>query len=396
MSARRGAPNHLTARLKDATVFLVFAVLYLIGASWTEEQVTRDSLGAALPAWSLVEHDTLELSGQTRYDAWIADTGHGYYSTRTPGLIAVTTLGYLVSSPFVTDFVVWPSTAMAVATSLGTLIVVAVIAAGWGRPAMLVSVIALGAGSALWGIAADEIWPHGPATLMVALALLSISRGRLWLGGVFLGFGILIRPPIAVIALILGVGLAISRRSSRPLLAIGGPSIVGAALLLFYNWVVFHSWSPTALYTGEGALVARSIGEWATNVALVFFSPKHGLFVWSSWILIALVFSRGRWKTIPDWARWAVLASLIFLLVHVAINRVSGGLPFNYRYPLEALVLATPVLAAWMANAFDSKGTAAFACLMVLSSTFLQAAHVFLAECAYLGTTRATCNLLGL
>lgn len=375
----------------------VLTLVYVLTARWDVSDQTRDSLGAALPAWSLVERGTLDLAPFKDHGVWIVATDNGYYSNRTPGLIAFTALGYLVASPWVSSFNSWPATLVAVVTTAGAVMSLAFLGEVRERPsASLLAIVLVGLGTSLWGVAADQIWPHGPAVLAVALALLFISKNKLWLAGVALGLGILVRSPVVVIAAMVGLGLSLSRKSIWPAFAIGVPTSVAATALLIYNSLLFGSISPTAAYQQFGGMTGSSSwSSWLGNTLVALFSHRYGVLVWSFWLVMAISLIPYAWKRSPDWMRWTPIAALAYVLTHTYLNRASGGLPFGYRYPLEAIVLITP-LAMTGLKAIEERRV--YATLLVLSgaaSVFLQSAYTILSRCKAIGTLAPMCDLLG-
>jgi hypothetical protein len=80
--------------------------------------------------------------------------------------------------------------------------------------------------------------------------------------------------------------------------------------------------------------------------------------------------------------------------VHARLNRASGGLAFNYRYPLEPLVMMAPLLAlgavAWVRRGATTR-LLVFAGAAV--SVFLQALYVFTLTCEPAGPGQLLCSL---
>jgi hypothetical protein len=386
---------------RPLSVLLMLVLLigvYSISATWGAEGQTRDSLGTALPAWNLAEHGTLEMSEVTEVDAWLVETPHGVFSNRSPGLVLITALGYLVASPFVTDFVFWPATLVAVVTSALAIALVAKVGHMLAGAANRYAFLLVGLGTAVWGVASDQIWPHGPAALCVALAVYFLATDRDGLAGVALGVGLLIRPPLALLAAIVGIGLAISRRRMKPLVDLGVPTLIAAAAFLAYNHFIFGSWSVTAGYDAFGGLgrTAETASAWIRNISIALVSPEYGILLWSPWIVIGVLCLRRIWSDLPDWARWAPLAFIVYLVVHVRINRVSGGLPYNYRYLIEPIILISPVLMGALWRARRDKVLRAATWATALVAIGLQFAFVYISECVGIGTANPHCGLFGL
>jgi hypothetical protein len=232
---------------------------------------------------------------------------------------------------------------------------------------------------------------------LMAATVWALARDRTWLTGGLLGLSILVRPPLAVVALVLGLALGWQRRSTRPIVSIGLPAGLGLLTLLAYNRWIFGSFSVSG---GYGDFVAngagyRTVTGYLSNLFGTFFNGTNGLFVWSPWILVALAYTlmRRNWAE-GDWAIPAALAGLVYLLVHTGLNRFWGGLAFNYRYALEPLTLTLPFLASDLATI---RGNAlwrlAFSTTLGVSIV-LQAAVAYLMTCVEQGGGSASCTIL--
>lgn len=377
---------------------LGLALVFAATATWGEEGQTRDSTGAAAAGWNLVQNQSLDLSEFAANDAWLVETEHGWLSNRAPGLIAFSAVGYLIAYPFTDGFVFWPATLIAVVTS--SLAVGYAVLTSWKLQVRWAPwpFVMLGLATSVWSVASDQLWPHGPAALFIALAVWSLATEREWLAGIALGMALLIRPPVAVIAVVVGLGLAFYRRSTRPLFQIGLPSSVAAAVYLVYNQVLFGSWSPVAPYEASGGLTTATgtVEGGLEKILTVFLSPRYGVLVWTPWILVGLVGLHRVWRSSPDWAKLLPLAGFAYLAVHVQLNRVSGGLPYNYRYAIEAVALAAPILFAALWASREDRVMKYFGVLMVLVAIGLQVAFMFVSECTGIGTPNPRCGLFGL
>jgi hypothetical protein len=391
-------------RPRQSRIALVVGVtallfVYAATATWTSDGQTRDTRGAALPGWNLVENGSLELSEFSSLDAWLVETDDGWFSNRSPGLIAVASVGYLLTAPFTDSFSYWPSTMMAILMSAAAAGLVAATAERLGGEWSHWPIVIVGLASSVWSIAADQLWPHGPAAMFLALGVWGLTTDRNWLVGAVFGLAVLVRPPVAVIAFVIGVGLSLYRRDAKPLFQIGVPTSVAAVAYLFYNWLIFGSLSPTAAYEAVGGGLRSgtdTLQSSLANVLVAFASPRYGVLVWTPWIIVGMVATSRAWKSLPDWARILAPAAIIYLMVHVQINRVSGGLPYNYRYAIEAVVVAAPVL---IAGLWTKRGDGLFktaTVITVLTALTLQIAFVFVSECTGIGTATPKCGLFGL
>ena len=122
---------------------------------------------------------------------------------------------------------------------------------------------------------------------------LGVARDRHWLVGWILAAAILVRPPLAVVALVLGLpdGMEDDGRL-RLVISIGAPSALGLLALVLYNRVVFGTFS---IAGGYGDFVGRRLGVsslrgYVANLFGTFFDGSNGLFAWSPWILVTVLF----------------------------------------------------------------------------------------------------------
>jgi hypothetical protein len=157
--------------------------------------------------------------------------------------------------------------------------------------------------------------------------------------------GVLLRPVTAVVPFVLALVAAWQRRWAAAV-ALGAPAVVALAGVVAYNDWAFGR--PT-ISGGYGAgfgdrLQGQSPLEYLGNVVDMSVSPQNGLFFWSPIVLVACLGLPAVWRDLPEWVRQSSIAGLVYLLVHLRLNRASGGLPYDYRYPLESLALALPAL----------------------------------------------------
>lgn len=209
------------------------------------------------------------------------------------------------------------------------------------------SVAALGTGA--WSVAADKLWQHGPAMMCISVGTFLTSRNRFWGAGLAFAGALLVRPHTAIIAAALGLTVAVRRRSIVPALQLGSTAAIGLAGLIAYNDWVFGEPSISGGYGSTfGDRVAGSDPiAWLGRVIAAFVDPSVGMVWTSSFLVVCLLGVRHVRRDAPDWAVGAAIGGALYLLVQLKANRVSGGFGFfSYRYPLEALMAAAPILAS--------------------------------------------------
>jgi hypothetical protein len=235
--------------------------------------------------------------------------------------------------------------AVSTAAAVGLLAVVFRRLGGSATQAFMAASVA-GVGTSAWAVAADSLWQHGPAMLWVALALV-LSESRLLGSGLAYGAAILTRPPLAIIAAGSGLVQSWRQRSVRPALLVGAGAAAGLVAFLVYNGLVFGDPSISAGYGPvfqNNVVSGLDVGRYLRTLFDALFSRQVGVFVYSPFLLVLLPGLRAGWRAAPSWARGAALGGVVYLLVQYKANRATGGDFIGYRYPLEPLVAAAPVL----------------------------------------------------
>jgi alpha-1,2-mannosyltransferase len=236
---------------------------------------------------------------------------------------------------------------------------------GWAAA----TAILLAAGTGLWLNGAYQLWQHGPASMWIAAAVWAASRAR-WLGsGLLAGVAVLTRPPVAFISAGIGIFAALKARSWAPLVKHGAGALVGTGALLAFNYWLFGTITISGGYgsTFSDNLLTADTWWYARNLAGGFFSIDRGVFVWTPILAIATMGLPKAWRQAPGWAVGALVGGTVLLLIQFRLNRYSGGDGFfSYRYPLEAIVAATPLLAVGAKRLWD--GASALRLLLPLAA----------------------------
>lgn len=353
--ARPGWRRRLDDALTDASAWTVFAVVagpllavYLATASYAMPQ-SPDIVAAALPAWQLAERGTLALDDHAGDNPWLVDTGERIVSNRQPGVIAWALPFYaLAPDTSADDPPLGPAgVAAAVAAALAMGVLALVFRTLVPPPAAVAAALVAGLGTATWTVSADGLWPHGPGQLWLALGMLALRGAHFARAGLGFAAAILTRPNAAVVAAVTGLYAAWRQRSLRPAVLVGAASAAGVAVLVAYNTLVFGSPSLTGGYPSDftDRLTTMTLTRYAENVVGTLVSPSRGVLVLSPFLLVLAPGLRAAWRAAPDWVRGSALGGLVYLLLHLRMNRFWGGTNFfSYRYPLEALTLAAPLL----------------------------------------------------
>ena len=243
-----------------------------------------------------------------------------------------------------------------------------------GRATLLAMAVG-GLGTGAWSVASDRLWQHGPAMMCISIGTYFASRDRFVASGLAFGAGVLIRPHTVVVAALIGIAVAINRRSIREMLALGTASFLGVVALALYNNAVFGDLSISGGYGGGFAdrVVGSSPLLLVQRMAEAFVHLRVGI-LWSSpFIALSLWALVKHRKSSPDWAVGAALGAVAYLVIQFRANRVTGGDGFfGYRYLLEALMAAGPMLAysTWLYLQDEGIRRRLFAVLAIASGGF--------------------------
>lgn len=327
-------------------------VLYLATASYGLPQ-SPDPVATALPAWRLAEHGTMALDEYAGENPWLVDTGERVVSNRQPGVIAWGVPFYLLIPTTSGDEppMAPAGAAGAVAAALAMGVLALVLRRLIAPPAAVAGALVAGLATATWTVSADGLWPHGPTQLWLALGMLASAAGHHARAGLAWAAALLTRPNAAVVAAVTGLYASWRQRSVRPALLVGAVSGLGLLALIAYNTVVFDAPSISGGYPSDftDRLTGMSVRTYGENVLGTLVSPGRGILVLSPFLLLLLPGLRAGWRAAPAWTRGSALAGLLYLALHLRMNRFWGGTNFfSYRYPLETLTLAAPLLVlAW-------------------------------------------------
>lgn len=370
-AANRSAASRHDLR-SSLMVLALLAVVYTCTATWSQPY-NVDAFTNAIQARAFASGDVAvpEYADYTQdpYSGrllWVVDSPSGPTSQYPPGVALWGSLFYLADpsqsvQPIPANIGEGPTEIELTTPSLIPAAIAALVAAV-GAMAFVglmvrdllsfdqarAAVLALGLGTGVWSVASDKLWQHGPGAMFLAAGVWATSKNRFLLSGSAFAVAALIRPHTTLIAA--GVGLMVSwrRRDLRPALMIGATSVLGLVALVLYNAVVWDRASISGGYSGTFADNLQDFTPLRTLERLVMFwiDLEVGVLVFSPVVVIALLgLVRGA-KRAPDWAQGAALGGVAYLVVQFQANRLSGGEGFfGYRYPIEPLVVAAPLLA---------------------------------------------------
>ena len=382
-------------------VFIPFFALYVATAN-KDLPYHIDAITNVYSAWTigttgspiLEEHAGLTEPGYRATYGWVIESPRGPVSQYPPGTALLAAPLYTLFAPEAADVRLVAeneTTADPITVPVPSLVTAAVVASaaaagsvallglvlnqlGMGRTAQLAGVVTIGLGTGLWSVAADALWQHGPNTFWLMLGVWLAVRHR-WLGsGLAFGVLALTRLPVILVGIAFGIDLLVQRRFREAArLAIG--TVPGLSALVAYNWWVFGEPSLTGGYSDAFAakvLDADATG-YAANIVSALLDSQHGLVVWSPFIAIAIL-GIPLVRRVDRWVWTAAIGGSAYFLLQLKANRASGGDGFSYyRYPIEWVVAAGPLLIVAISVLWTRGTTARFAIL--IAAGFAVVAH---------------------
>lgn len=361
----------LGGRLRAATLvplllFLGVFTVYLSTAA--TERVNIDAWAASAGSWRIATTgtpwmdgiDVLELPGTHRGvdwgDVWIAESPNGHVTPqRMAGPIIAGVPFYLLfggSGTQADDFSLLPAAIGASALSaVAVLLLYLAVRKRAGVPLALGAALVFALATPTWVISANGLWTHPITQLGIAGAAYAASRDRWWAAGLWLAVGMLGRPHIALIAAVIGLGMAVSRRDWRPAFRVALPTSSALVFLTAWNYVVHGVASVGGPY---GRTTERAVGGYEggslggdqlLNYLGFLFSLNRGLLVWTPLIILfvpAVIRAR---KHVPEWSIWLAVGGVLYTFFQLRLNHFSGGVFFySYRHGLELLTAMAPLL----------------------------------------------------
>ncbi len=292
------------------------------------------------------------LGNRTPNDQWLSMAPNGHVvAQRMAGPIIVGVAFYAlldrVSNPDGFNLVVGGIAAAALTATTVMLLFLA-LRRSMSTQLALAAALVFGLATPTWSVSANGLWTHTVTQLGIAGAAWAATRSQWTLAGTFVAFGMLGRPHLALIAAVLGVGVAYSRRDFRPALGIAVPTVSSLGILAAWNHWMFGPWSIGGAY-GDDRL-GRVLGDTGRsqihNLAGFLVAPDRGLLIWTPVLLLLLPSLVRAWSSIPDWSRWLIAGGLVYTAVQLRFNSFDGGdTYYGYRYGLELITCLAPGLA---------------------------------------------------
>lgn len=391
-------PITLRRHLRDLfALVLILVPLFAVNARWGES-ANIDVTAAAAPSWRLVEAGTLDMTQYESQNPWfVVDRKGRLVSDRPPGLIAASLPMYFLWR--VDPFTHAPATLTSLLATLAAVLIVWWLALPLvGRGAALVGALTLAIGTTTWSISSAQMWPHGIGQLMAMLTVAGLAAHRYLAAGLASATAITIRPITAVYSALIGLGMAWRSRELRIAVKYGATAVSGVIAVVVYNRLIFGQWTLRGGH--EAGLLGGFGGDYGpraylANLSATFVGLRHGLFTLSPIVLTATVGAVMNRSRIHGWAKTAALSGLGYLLVHAAFNRASGGAELFYRYPLEALALASVALIVGAAEWYRESTMGRWLIMSTaIFSVSMQFVNVFYVSCLRANPETLACFLV--
>ena len=327
-------------------VSLLSTFVYLVTADFRVPQ-SIDTSAATVASWRLVFFHTLRFS-ESAGNRWLQLGPDGYYSNRSPGIIALGAPFQLVFGSSAGRSQTGAVVLGAVGTSLavGFLYLVAVQLVS--RRAAWATCLVGGFGTCSWAVSSADAWTHGWSQAVILAAVLGASRSKWHWAGLAWALGALLRPHLALMGLFSTAYISWKSRRIGPL-AVVSAQIIGALIVLVaYIHFIWGTWGFSApgydsrLTNGEGL---PSISVFFTDFLGTLISPERGIFLISPFLVVLALGIPEAWRNSPQWVKASAIGAVPYLLVQLILNPFHGGSSFfGYRLMLEPLTALSPLL----------------------------------------------------
>lgn len=246
-------------------------------------------------------------------------------------------------------------------------------------------------GTALWPIAAQSLWQHGPSVLWWSICFYALVRleqshssksfnAFLLLGGLTAGAAVLCRTVNGIGAVVLCCAVLYRYRLKSWLFII--PAAFLTLSLIGYNLYIFGSWKggDIVLHSLHWELDRVSEDSWSTplhiGLAGQLISPSRGIFIFSPFLIFAFVgmYTICR-KNDVTWRllAYSIPAPIIMLLVFSKyVVWWGGNSHFGPRYQIETYPFLMLYLAAFWPVIWNSKWLRGVFLAFLVYSIFIQ------------------------
>ena len=360
------APS-ISRRIQGLACLLALGLTLFFYSTAPKASASSDPFANILTAWTVARHGSVVLQDHSQLIepeaffqlTWIVEGKDGPVSLFPPGAALLAAPLYTIDDselnpgiafdnagalftygvPPIEPSVLIAAGSTAIASALLFLALRRLGNSGEAMVGALVFALATGA----WSVASQALWQHGPAMMWLAVGLWTTSRARelAWIPA------ILTRPMVAVMVVARTIHGSFVDRRWRAVLIPGACTVAGTGLLLLFNKLYFGSWSPLIAYEQNPVLLLWELDliDWIGNIFGALVDPRRGLLMISPFLLVLLPGLKRAWRIAPAFVRSSAFAGLMYLLIHYKAHHFAGGdLFMGYRYPLEGLLAASPLL----------------------------------------------------
>jgi hypothetical protein len=208
-------------------------------------------------------------------------------------------------------------------------------------------------GSSLWSTVSRGLWQHGPAMLLMTIALISLVLGirredRRWIAGAgaAMAAAYVVRPTAVIPLGLAGIALLVTR--PRAALAYGVGALVVLVPSVIYNLYVYDSPVIPFYFEGSGFLGEGLRSTFLTGLWGTVGSPSRGLLVFSPFLLLAAVGVAIRRR--PGLVELVAIGTTLLIWL-VTANTIDW--PGGWSYGPRLLADTSPFLALLMIPALD-------------------------------------------
>jgi hypothetical protein len=202
----------------------------------------------------------------------------------------------------------------------------------------------------VWSTASRAMWNHTPALLMLSLAIYLLVTNRAAYASIPLAIAFMMRPTMAISALVLAVYVFVYYRRQFPRFA--AYALLFAAIFFSYNLFtrgqLFQSY-----FVDPGGWPEAS---WLSRFGLQLVSPSRGLFIFCPLALFSFLGMRLAWRRrwlfpLAPWLTFIVFAQILLVTKYFWPGVCYGPRYFTDVIPLLTLflipVLQTSASKAW-------------------------------------------------
>ena len=360
------------------TLLVFFGSLIVFLSTMRLESTYSDVASNTIQASNIADgkYFTDEFKGQGEV-LWLAETDKGYVSKYPPGVGFYGSIFYMFAPDETIELqsslapddseerkteipIIWPgSTAAAVAAAVSVCFVFLSLRFLYDETTSYIGTFIYGFCTSVWSIASASLWMHSVDAPLITGGVYFYIKKNYWVAGAMMGAAIMVRPTTAVMLIPVGLKLLLGK-DIKSFIKLSSTPTFSAMSYVAYNYWLYGKLTISGGYTGNSIYEDRLSGgyffsDFFKNAYEGTFSPGYGLILASPVLFVIGWFSVRNWKKVENNTGVFLVAAALYMTVQWGLNRASGGLWVNYRYPLEALYVLPVFLSLGIAPALRSK-----------------------------------------